>query len=140
LTTKSPKLKTGTIRQKILIPNATPEQVYKAFLTSKIHSDFTGSPATVNARKGAKFSAWDGYITGRNISLLKDKEIVQDWRTTEFPEGYDFSILKLTLKKKGDGTELNMVQTKVPDSQVNKYDEGWHSSYWDPMKEYFQKK
>ena len=137
---KIEKLKTGTIKQRVLIPNATPEQVYDSLLSSKIHGEFTGSPASVSARRGAKFTAWDGYISGKNVSLEKGSEIVQEWRTTEFPEEYDSSILKIKLRKKDDGTELTMLQTKVPASQIKQYESGWYESYWDPMVQYFQKK
>ena len=89
---------------------------------------------------GAKFTAWDEYISGKNLELTRGKKIVQEWTTTEWPEGYGPSVLKISLKKKGDSTELSMVQTKVPSSEVNKYDEGWHSSYWEPMKLYFKEK
>jgi activator of HSP90 ATPase len=132
------KLKTGVIRHKVLIPNATPDQVYKAFISSKEHGDFTGSPAKVSGRVGGKFTAWDGYISGKNIARIKGKKIEQEWITSEFPEGYGPSILRISLKKKGDGTELTMFQSKVPTSQVEKYYHGCYESYWDPLKEYFQ--
>src|SRR5579872_3964826 len=78
-------LKTGEIKQTVLIPNSTPTQVYRALLSSKVHSEFTGSPASVSARAGAKFNAWDGYISGKNVELQDSKKIVQDWQTTEWP-------------------------------------------------------
>ena len=139
-TSRDAKLKTGLIRQSVLIPNATPEQVYKAYLSSKLHHEFTGSPANISARKGAKFTTWDGYITGRNVALVKGKEIEQEWRTSEFPEDAQNSILKIKLKKKGKGTMLWMAQTRIPLEQVKQYEEGWYSSYWEPLKEYFDKK
>jgi activator of HSP90 ATPase len=137
---KKSGLKTGIIRQKIMIENATPNEVYEALLSSKKHSDFTGSPAKVSARVGAKFTAWNEYIIGKNLDLQSGKSIVQEWRTTEFPPGYGPSLLKFSLKKVGTGTEITMVQSKVPASQVEKYDEGWQASYWEPMKEYFRVK
>ncbi len=97
----------------------------------------TGSKATCTARKGGRFTAWDGYITGKNIALTQGKKIVQDWQTTEWPEGYGPSILEISLEKKGDGTELSLVQSKVPASQAKDYDKGWHDFYWNPMKDYF---
>lgn len=141
MATKNPiKLKTGVIRQKVLIPNSSPESVYKALLSSKEHTEFTGSPARISAGVGRKFSVWNGYITGRNVSLAKGKKIVQQWRTTEFPEGYGSSILRISLKKKGEATEISLIQSKVPASQVDQYDKGWHSAYWNPMKHYFSQK
>lgn len=135
-----PSLKTGTIRQKILIPKVTPNQVYEAFLSSKDHTAFTGSEAKCSSKVGGRFSAWDRYIKGRNIELVPGKKIVQEWMTTEFPEGYSYSILRISLAKaKSRGTWLTMLQTKVPASQVKKYAEGWQEAYWIPMKKYFQR-
>lgn len=134
---KPTRLKTGVIKQKVLISNSSPKSVYKALLSSKEHTLFTGSPAKISAAVGRKFSTWDGYISGRNVSLVKGKKIEQEWRTTEFPEGYGSSILRITLRKKGDGTEITMIHSKVPASQVDRYDKGWYSAYWDPMKQYF---
>lgn len=77
--------KVTTIRQKIIIP-AAPNAVYEAFMDAKKHSAFTGSKATSDARAGGKFTAWDGYISGKNLELEKGKRIVQEWKTTEWPE------------------------------------------------------
>ena len=46
---------------------ATPEEVYKAWLDSERHSAMTGGKAETSAEVDAVFSAWDGYITGRNL-------------------------------------------------------------------------
>jgi uncharacterized protein YndB with AHSA1/START domain len=129
-------LKFGTIRQTVFI-EATPEQVYDAFLVARKHAAFTGSPATTSAKSGAEFTAWDGYITGKNLELVKGKKIVQEWETTEWPEGYPRSRLELTLSPKKGGTELKMVHSKVPAEQVAEYTSGWPESYWEPLKEYF---
>ena len=131
-------LKFGKIKQTQFIPDATPRQVYLAFLNAKTHTAFTGSKATGTGRAGAKFTAWDGYITGRNVELKSGRKIVQDWRTTEFPSEYPSSRLELTFKAKKGGTELVMIHSKVPASQTASYREGWVSSYWDPLKAYFR--
>jgi activator of HSP90 ATPase len=130
---------TTTIRQKVLIPEATPDDVFRAYLSSKEHTAITGSKATISSRKGAKFIAWDGYISGKNVELIRGKKIVQEWLTTEWPENYAPSTLDMTLVEKGDGTELIFVQTDVPKSQAASYRKGWWDSYWNPMKEYFAK-
>lgn len=137
MTTANP---TGTIRHDVLIPLSTPEAVYRALLLSKEHTEFTGSEAKCSARVGGKFTAWDKYISGKNIRLVKDKLIVQEWKTSEWPEGYEPSILKISLKREGEGTKLTMIQTRVPASQVDRYDKGWYESYWEPLKQYFRDK
>lgn len=132
-------MKFGRIQQTVYL-DASPEEVYDAFLNAKKHAAFTGSPATTSARVGAEFKAWDGYISGRNIELVKGKKIVQEWETTEWPEGYPRSRLELTLTPKRGGTVLKMVHSKVPAEQVGDYTSGWQSSYWEPLKVYFAKK
>jgi len=78
-------MKTTTIYQKIVILQATPEQVYDALLDSDTHEAMTGSPAKIANRVGGLFTVWDGYISGRNLELDRGKRIVQEWVTTEWP-------------------------------------------------------
>ncbi len=132
-------LKFGTIKQKVSF-RATPEEVYDALLDRKKHSEFTGSPATTSARVGANFTAWDGYISGKNLELVRPKKIVQEWQTTEWPEGYPPSRLEFELEATTGGTELRMTHSKVPAEQVADYSDGWRTAYWDPLKEYLEKK
>jgi len=128
--------KFGTIEQKVFFEGASVEDVYDALLDAEKHSAFTGSPATTSARMGATFTAWDGYIVGRNLELVKAKKIVQEWRTSEWPDGYPTSRLEFALSQKEGGTELKMVHSKVPAEQVADYTKGWHTSYWDPLAKY----
>jgi activator of HSP90 ATPase len=134
------KKQTRTIRQRVSFPTASPQDICRAFLSSKKHSEFTGSNARCSTEVGGNFTAWDGYISGKNIELVKDKQIVQEWKTTEWPEGYESSILTLSLQSDGHGTKLDMIQTRVPASQYEEYNKGWHESYWDPMTRYFSKR
>jgi hypothetical protein len=48
-------LKTGIISQKLEILNAIPNEVYKAILYSREHSQFSGSKAKSTDRVGANF-------------------------------------------------------------------------------------
>ena len=89
---------------------------------------------------GGKFTAWEGYIFGRNLELVRGKKIVQEWSTTEWPEGYPPSRLEITLTKSREGTTLRMVHSRVPASQRADYAQGWKDSYWNPLKEYFKAK
>lgn len=104
-------LETGTIRQRVAL-RASPEDVYDAFIDPKKHSAFTGAKATCVPKAGGRITAWDGYISGRNIELRKGKKIVQEWKTTEWPSGYPPSILTLTFQRKGKGTLLTVVHSR----------------------------
>jgi uncharacterized protein YndB with AHSA1/START domain len=128
--------KFSTITQTVQV-DASPDRVYDALMDSKKHAKFTGSPADISPKVGGEFTAWDGYISGKNLELVPGKKIVQAWKTTEWPEGYPHSRLEITLAKKKGGTELRMVHSKVPAEQSDDYTSGWISSYWDPLCAYF---
>lgn len=129
-------LRTRTIRQKVLI-DASPIEVYQAYVDPKKHAAFTGERATGTARVGARFTAGDGYIAGEYVELLRGKKIVHLWTTTEWPEGYPPSKVELRLTPKLKKTELMMIHSKVPAGQARRYAEGWKKFYWEPLKEYF---
>ena len=130
-------LKFSTITQSVTI-GSTPDKVYDALMDSKSHAAITGSSAKMSSVVGGKFTAWDGYIIGKNLELVKGKKIVQEWSTTEWPKGYPPSHLEITLTKSKEGTTLKMVHSRVPASQRADYAEGWRDYYWKPLRAYFE--
>jgi activator of HSP90 ATPase len=131
-------METKTIRQEMFI-EATPEEVYEAFMDPEKHSEFTDSPATMSRRKGGKFTAWDGYIFGKNVEFKKGEKIVQEWQTTEWPAGAEPSILELSFKPTKGGTLVILRHSNVPASQSADYADGWEEFYWKPLKNYFRR-
>ena len=129
----------STINHKIIIENATPKQIYHGLLNSEMHAKFTGGKAEITGRMGDSFTAWDGYITGKNIELKKDAEIVQEWQNSDWPAGAPPSIVTFTLKKNAAGTQILFKQTNVPATLVKALDKGWQDFYWTPMQKYFGK-
>lgn len=115
---------------------ATPQEVYTAWLSSKGHSDMTGSPASISAKVGGEFDAWDGYIHGKNLELVPGKRIVQSWRTSEFSKDEPDSRIEITLEPVGNQTKLTLRHTGLP-PHGTQYEQGWVESYFEPMKEYF---
>jgi len=132
-------VKVKTIRQKVVIPNARPDEIYDAYLDSKKHAEMTGAAASIDPVVGGKFTAWEGYIVGKILELEKGERIVQEWATTDWPEGAMPSILELSFRAVEGGTEITLVQTDVPEEDAVAYDEGWFEFYWGPMTEYFKK-
>jgi activator of HSP90 ATPase len=136
---KAKSLKMKTITHTVFIP-AKPVEVYDTIMNPRKHSDFTGAKATCTRRLGGNFTAWDGYIFGTILELEPRKKIVQEWQTTEWPQGYPPSRLELTFTMKDNGTEITMIHSKVPEVQVKKYNRGWIDHYWEPLKKYFEYK
>lgn len=116
---------------------APPQEVYEAWLDSLGHSEMTGGEATMSAEVGADVSAWDGYISGRNLELIAGERIVQSWRTTEFTDEHEDSVISIVLSEVGDGTLLTLEHSNVPDDQRSYEEGGWQSKYFEPMVAYF---
>ncbi|MGA3309427.1 MAG: SRPBCC family protein [Xanthobacteraceae bacterium] len=116
---------------------ASPQEVYEAWLDSLAHTEMTGGEANLSGEIGAEVSAWDGYISGRNLELVPGERIVQSWRTSEFSDEHEDSIITLTLEEVEDGTRLTLEHTNVPDEQKSYEEGGWQENYFEPMVAYF---
>ena len=119
-----------------LLP-ASPDALYEAWLDSAQHSAMTGGTATVSATLGASFSAWDGYISGKNLLLEPGKRIIQAWRTLEFSPSEPDSHLEIIFETHEEGTRVCLRHTQLP-SHGTQYEQGWIENYFQPMKSYFQ--
>lgn len=119
------------------ILQATPQAIYQAWLDSKGHTLMTGSPAQASARVGESFSAWDGYIFGRNLELEPGRRIIQAWRTTEFQPSDPDSRLEVILEPEGKGARVTIRHSNLPPDGMQ-YKQGWVEFYFEPMRTYFQ--
>lgn len=118
--------------------NAKPSVIYHAWLDSDEHSKMTGGEAECSDEVGGSFTAWDGYISGTNIVLQQDEEIIQKWRTLEFDDEDEDSELIIRFEEVEEGCELTLVHRNIPEGQTQ-YEQGWIDSYFVPMRSYFKK-
>ena len=128
-----------TINLKAVIP-ASPEQIYKAWLTSELHEKMTEGDVCISSFEiGALYKAHGAYIWGENLELISNKKIIQSWRSSSFkPEDQD-SILEVTLVPIEQGTELHLVHKNLPESEFH-VEKGWSTHYFEPMVRFFSKK
>jgi activator of HSP90 ATPase len=117
----------------------TSDKLYKAWLDSKEHSSFTGSKAVVSKGLNRKFTAYDGYISGKNLILEPNKRIVQLWRATDFPEKHPDSFIEIIFEPQKTGTKLTLKYSGIPEGMGKDYKKGWKDFYFKPMKEYYSK-
>jgi activator of HSP90 ATPase len=132
-------MKSESLKVSAVIP-APPQAIYKAWLSGKEHSAMTGSAAKATAKVGGAFSAWDGYISGKNLELKSPSRILQSWRTTEFSPDAPDSHLEVLLEETKGGTKVTLIHTAIPQGQGASYRKGWISHYFTPMKQYFSQK
>jgi hypothetical protein len=62
---------------------------------------------------------------------------VQSWRTTEFDDEFEDSIVTILLQETEDGTLLTLEHSNVPDEHKSYEEGGWQSNYFEPMIVYF---
>lgn len=118
---------------------AAPEKVYEILLNEDLHSSFTDSDVEIDPVEGGRFTAYNGYIKGENLELVKGKKIVQRWQAAEEEwEETHFSTVKFELEPFQDGTLLKFTHSAVPEPCATSIFAGWKQYYWDPMKEYFE--
>lgn len=130
-------MKTKTIHQEVFI-EASPEDVYFAYMDSKTHSRFIGDTARIGKKVGDQFSAFDGYATGENLELQPNKLIVQSWRASDWPNGH-YSTIRIELIPQKNGTSLIFHQTDVPEEHCEDISKGWQDYYWNPLSTLFIK-
>jgi activator of HSP90 ATPase len=119
---------------------ASPEEIYEAWLSSDGHSAMTGSPAHVENGVGGDFDAWEGYIHGTTLEAEPFNKIVQSWRSANFTDDHEDSLIEVTLDGNDEGTLVTVRHSNVPSDQLGYEDGGWQKSYFDPMKAHFSQK
>ena len=117
----------------------TPDYLYTAWLNSELHSNMTGGKAQVSDQVGGEFTAWDGYITGKNLELQPPLRILQTWRTTEFQDADPDSLVEITFIPEGDETRITIRHSDLPEHGMQ-YQQGWVDAYFNPMNKYFKSK
>jgi activator of HSP90 ATPase len=118
---------------------ATPENLYNTWLNSEGHAAMTGVHASISDRVDDTFNVYSNYIVGRNLELIPNKKIVQTWRTTEFDDADEDSIINIILTPDGAETLLTLHHTNIPDGSPD-YAASWEEYYFLPMRFYFSQK
>jgi activator of HSP90 ATPase len=117
--------------------NATPEEVFEALVNPDIIQTWSGDEAKMGANVGDTFSLWGGQMFGKNLEVVKNKKLVQEWSYDQWdaPSKVTFSI-----KAKGKSTIVDLIHEDVPEKSLKTIDEGWDAYYLGAMKEMFEKK
>ena len=126
---------TKTLIQSVTFKNVSPQQLYGIYMDSKQHADAIGSKAIVQNKVGGNFSAF-GMLKGKFLVLVKNKMIVQTWRSIKFKKNDEDSILILRFESITGGARINLVHAFIPDHDYNDIKKGWPNYYWKSWKKY----
>jgi activator of HSP90 ATPase len=108
------------------------------YLDSNKHSAATGGAARMSRKPGGTFAAWDGQLSGKNLLIVKNRMIVQAWRSTQWKASDLDSTLILIFSKAPGGGQVNITHVNVPEHDHDGVMKGWRKYYWEPWKKYLQ--
>jgi len=128
---------TKTIQQSVRLP-ATPDDLFDSFLDAQQHAAITGGKVSISARKGGKFSAFDGMLRGRNLLIVPKHLIVQAWRSAQWKRSDPDSILILVFSRGSGGGRIELTHVNVPRHDLSGVTEGWKKYYWKPWRKYLR--
>ena len=126
-----------TIQQFVRLP-ATPDELYDSYLDARQHAAITGGKVTISAREGAKFTAFDGMLRGRNLLIVPKRLIVQAWRSAQWKDSDLDSILILEFSRVSGGGRIELTHVNVPRHDHHGVTEGWKKYYWTPWRKYLR--
>ena len=118
---------------------ASPKRLFQIYATAKLHSAATGANARISAKAGAKFTAFDGMLVGKNLLVVPGRMIVQAWRAAHWKKSDLDSILTLTFSKAPGGSRIDLVHVGVPQHDHKGVTQGWPKYYWKPWRDYLKR-
>jgi len=116
--------------------NAPIGDVWKALVNAKTIDEWGGGPAAMNDKVGTEFSLWGGDVYGKNLEVIPEKKLVQDWYGGKWDKP---SKATFELSTRCGKTTLNFSQTDVPEDEVTDIDAGWDDYYFGPMQDLLEK-
>lgn len=128
-----------TIEQRYII-NAPIAQVWQALVDPKIIEKWGAGPAKMDDNTGVKFSLWGGSIWGKNIKVIKEKVLSQEWYSDEDPKWKQPSMVTFKLHTENKGTVIELVHSNIPDANAKDIEAGWKDYYLGALKAYVEEK
>jgi activator of HSP90 ATPase len=124
-----------TIEQSVHF-RASAKKLYDIYMDPKRHGAFTGGKVVISAKTGAKFSAFDGMLSGSTLLSVPGKLVVQRWRGTHWKKKDLDSVLILSFVQDGKRGRIDLVHVGVPDHDFDGVTAGWKKFYWKPLAAY----
>ena len=115
--------------------NGPAEEVYRALTNPFTIELWSGHPAIMSAEEGFEFSLWDGDINGRNLKMIPNERIEQEWY---FENQEPPSVVTIQLRPSKAGTSVELIHTNIPEEQALEMENGWKDYYFGPLKNFFE--
>jgi activator of HSP90 ATPase len=113
---------------------APPEEVYLALTIPLSIKLWSGAEAEMSTIPNSDFSLFDGDIVGKNLAFEENKKIVQQWY---FDGQEEESIVTMKIHEHKKGTSIELSHTNIPDDVYEEFVDGWNTSYFGELFEFF---
>ncbi|MCK4501251.1 SRPBCC domain-containing protein [Candidatus Babeliales bacterium] len=121
--------------KKYYIIPSEPEEVFTAITNPFTIELWTGYKAIMDSNVDTEFSLLEGDITGKNLEIIDNKKIVQEWYFGDQPEK---SIVTINLFDNKKGTQVELIHKNIPDEDYENIIEGWNEYYFGALKSFFE--
>ncbi|MCD4833297.1 MAG: SRPBCC domain-containing protein [Bacteroidales bacterium] len=121
--------------KKYYIIPAEPEEVFIAITNPFTIELWTGYKAIMDSNVDTEFSLWEGDITGKNLEIIDNKKVVQEWY---FEDQSVKSIVTINLFDNKKGTQVELIHKNIPDEDYENIIEGWNEYYFGAIKSFFE--
>jgi activator of HSP90 ATPase len=128
----------NVIQHTVEFEKATPEELFGLLMDSRKHAEIIKAEVRISRKEGESFSAFNGMVTGKNLTIVPNQMLVQSWRGNVWKEDDLDSIVMMTFASTKRGAKIDLVHANVPDQFVKV--EKWKELYWQPMKAYLSAK
>lgn len=115
--------------------DAPPEMLYNALTNAATIQLWSGAPAIMEPVEGTEFSLWEDSITGKNISFIPGKKIVQEWY---FGDQAEPSIVTIILHEDKGGSSVEVRHSNIPDEDFANITEGWTENYMGSLIDFYE--
>lgn len=113
---------------------AEPEDVFTALTNPFTIELWSGEPAEMSAEEGFEFSLWGGDITGKNLQIVLNQKIVQQWYFEDEAADAPPSIVTIKIWPKKGFTSVELNHTNIPDEAFENIVDGWNDAYLGAVK------
>ena len=114
---------------------AEPQDIF-ACLTNPVTIElWSGYPASIELEPGSEFELWDGDITGKILSFIPDKELVQQWY---FDTQTEESIVKIKLHPGENEVSVELRHSNIPDEVYDEFVTGWEEHFFGSIESFLE--
>ena len=113
------------------------------YLDPSAHGAITGFPVSIGPEAGAPFRAFIDQLSGQILAVVKPQLVVQSWRSVKFHDtDIDSTLILMFIPERADANRgrIDLIHLDVPDHDYDDVNQGWHKHYWEPWRNYLERK